>query len=109
MNRQERIGRDRERETKRKEHKVEPSLRSRKVRKREFCRCWEEKRYMAPARAGECHLDQRQKKAGLRKGMHMVKEQSLRAGEGLKVGQLLCDNRTAPAGSPYLCSLMLFY
>lgn len=113
MNRQERIegdrGRERESEGEREEHKVQPSLRSRKVRKSEFCRCWEQKKYMAPGRAGECHLDQRQKKAGLRKGMHMMKEQSPRAGEGLEVGQLLCDNRTAPAGSPYFCSLMDFY
>lgn len=62
--------------------------------------------YMAPARARECCLDQRQKKAVLRKGMRMVKEQNPRAGEGLRVGELLCDNRTALAG--HRISILMF-
>lgn len=49
-------------------------------------RCWKQKKYVAPARARESCLDQKQKRAGFRKGMCMVMEQNPGTGEGLKVG-----------------------
>ena len=46
----------------------------------------EQKKHMAPDRAGGCCLDQRQKKTDWRKGMHMLKEENPRAVEGLRAG-----------------------
>lgn len=99
------------REKKRKEHRVQPSLRSRKVRKSEPSRCWKQKKYMAPARARECCLDQGQKKAVLRKGMRMVKGQNPRAGEGSgwESCSVITGQHWQVTGSPYLCSPMLFH
>lgn len=51
-------------ETEREEYRVEPSLGSRKVRTSKISRFGNKKKYTAPARAGECCLNQRQKKAG---------------------------------------------
>lgn len=65
-------------EREREERSTGCSLRSRKIR-------------ASPAdvgnkRAGESCLDQKQKRAGFRKGMRMVTEQNPGAGEGLRVG-----------------------